>query len=40
MGMTDRVVVFREGQITGVVNTAQSSQEEIMQLASTNKTRD
>jgi ribose transport system ATP-binding protein len=39
MGMTDRVVVFREGQVTGVVETAQSSQEEIMQLASTNQTR-
>jgi ribose transport system ATP-binding protein len=38
MGMTDRVVVFREGQVTGVVNTAETSQEEIMRLASTNKT--
>jgi ribose transport system ATP-binding protein len=39
MGMTDRVAVFREGRISGVVDTARSSQEEIMQLASTNKTR-
>jgi ribose transport system ATP-binding protein len=39
MGMTDRVVVFREGQVTGVVRTAETSQEEIMRLASTNKTR-
>jgi ribose transport system ATP-binding protein len=39
MGMTDRVVVFREGHVTGVVDTARTTQEEIMQLASTNKTR-
>jgi ribose transport system ATP-binding protein len=36
MGMTDRVVVFREGQVSGVVDTAQTTQEEIMRLASTN----
>jgi ribose transport system ATP-binding protein len=39
MGMTDRVLVFREGQVTGVLDTAATSQEEIMQLASTNQTR-
>jgi ribose transport system ATP-binding protein len=39
MGMTDRVVIFREGEITGVVKTTETSQEEIMHLASTNKKR-
>ncbi len=39
MGMTDRVVVFHEGEITGVVNTKETSQEEIMHLASLSKTR-
>ncbi|MCC7681023.1 sugar ABC transporter ATP-binding protein [Janthinobacterium sp. FW305-128] len=34
MGMTDRVAVFHEGRISGIVNTRESSQEEIMQLAS------
>ena len=34
MGMTDRVVVFHEGEITGVVNTKETTQEEIMHLAS------
>ncbi|MEO7495055.1 MAG: sugar ABC transporter ATP-binding protein [Massilia sp.] len=34
MGMTDRVVVFHEGEITGIVNTRETSQEEIMHLAS------
>ena len=37
MGMTDRVVVFHEGEITGVVNTTETSQEEIMHLASLSK---
>ena len=39
MGMTDRVVVFHEGEITGVVNTTETSQEEIMHLASLSKKR-
>jgi ribose transport system ATP-binding protein len=39
MGMTDRVVVFHEGEITGVVNTRETTQEEIMHLASTSKKR-
>jgi ribose transport system ATP-binding protein len=39
MGMTDRVVVFHEGEITGVVNTKETTQEEIMHLASTSKKR-
>lgn len=34
MGMTDRVAVFHEGRISGIVNTRESSQEEIMHLAS------
>jgi ribose transport system ATP-binding protein len=34
MGMTDRVVVFHEGQISGIVNTRETSQEQIMHLAS------
>ena len=34
MGLTDRVAVFREGQITGVLNTRETTQEEIMHLAS------
>jgi ribose transport system ATP-binding protein len=39
MGMTDRVVVFHEGEITGVVNTRETTQEEIMHLASLSKKR-
>jgi ribose transport system ATP-binding protein len=39
MGMTDRVVVFHEGEITGVVNTKETTQEEIMHLASLCKQR-
>ena len=39
MGMTDRVVVFHEGEITGVVNTKETTQEEIMHLASLSKKR-
>ena len=39
MGMTDRVVVFHEGEITGVVNTRDATQEEIMHLASLSKKR-
>ncbi len=34
LGLTDRVVVFHEGEITGVLETAKTSQEEIMQYAS------
>lgn len=37
MAMTDRVVVFHEGEISGIVNTSATSQEEIMHLASTSK---
>jgi ribose transport system ATP-binding protein len=37
MGMTDRVAVFHEGRITGVVNTRESTQEDIMRLASGHK---
>ena len=32
--MTDRVAVFHEGEITGIVNTRETTQEEIMHLAS------
>ncbi|CAN7488908.1 sugar ABC transporter ATP-binding protein [Duganella sp. LjRoot269] len=39
MGMTDRVVVFHEGRITGVVDTRDTTQEEIMHLASLSKKR-
>jgi ribose transport system ATP-binding protein len=39
MGMTDRVAVFHEGEITGIVNTRETTQEEIMYLASINKKR-
>jgi ribose transport system ATP-binding protein len=34
LGMTDRVAVFHEGQMTGLLVTKQTSQEEIMQYAS------
>ncbi|MDR3517264.1 MAG: sugar ABC transporter ATP-binding protein [Azospirillaceae bacterium] len=34
LGMTDRVVVFHEGEVTGILETRQTSQEEIMQYAS------
>lgn len=34
MGMTDRVAVFHQGKISGIVNTKETSQEEIMHLAS------
>jgi ribose transport system ATP-binding protein len=37
MGMTDRVVVFHEGRVTGIVETSRSSQEEIIQYASGQK---
>ena len=37
MGMTDRVVVFHEGEITGIVNTRDTTQEELMHLASISK---
>jgi ribose transport system ATP-binding protein len=39
MGMTDRVAVFHEGEITGIVNTKETTQEEIMHLASISKKR-
>jgi ribose transport system ATP-binding protein len=35
LGMTDRVAVFREGRIAGVLDTRHTTQEEIMHLAST-----
>ncbi|MEO8156080.1 MAG: sugar ABC transporter ATP-binding protein [Rhizobacter sp.] len=34
MGMTDRVAVFHEGRLTAVVNTRETSQEELMHYAS------
>ena len=34
MGMTDRVAVFHEGQIAGVLETRKTNQEEIMHYAS------
>jgi ribose transport system ATP-binding protein len=34
LGMTDRVVVFHEGEVTGILETSKTSQEEIMQYAS------
>ena len=34
MGMTDRVAVFHEGRINGILDTRSTSQEEIMHLAS------
>lgn len=34
LGMTDRVVVFHEGSVTGILETGKTSQEEIMQYAS------
>ena len=34
LGMTDRVAVFHEGAITGVLDTSSASQEDIMHLAS------
>jgi ribose transport system ATP-binding protein len=34
LGMTDRVVVFHEGEVTGILETRKTSQEEIMQYAS------
>jgi len=34
MGMTDRVAVFHEGQLTAIVNTRDTSQEELMHHAS------
>ena len=38
LGMTDRVVVFHEGRVTGVLETGRSSQEEIIQFAAGRKT--
>ncbi len=37
LGMTDRVVVFHEGHVTGLLDTKKTSQEEIMQYASGRK---
>ncbi|MTJ81098.1 MAG: sugar ABC transporter ATP-binding protein [Telmatospirillum sp.] len=34
LGMTDRVVVFHEGEVTGILETCRTNQEEIMQYAS------
>jgi ribose transport system ATP-binding protein len=34
LGLTDRIAVFHEGKITGVLNTADTNQEEIMRYAS------
>ncbi|WP_207460029.1 sugar ABC transporter ATP-binding protein [Azospirillum sp. SYSU D00513] len=34
LGVTDRVVVFREGRVTGLLETRATSQEEIMEYAS------
>jgi ribose transport system ATP-binding protein len=34
LGMTDRVVVFHEGEVTGILDTRKTTQEEIMQYAS------
>jgi ribose transport system ATP-binding protein len=34
LGITDSVVVFHQGRVTGVLETARTDQEEIMQLAS------
>ena len=39
LGMTDRVAVFREGKITAVLNTRETSQEEIMHYASVDESR-
>ena len=37
LGMTDRVAVFHEGRMTGLLDTGKTSQEEIMQYASGRK---
>lgn len=37
LGMTDRVAVFREGQLSAVLKTSETSQEEIMRYASVQK---
>ena len=34
LGLTDRIAVFHEGRITGVLETAKTNQEEIMRYAS------
>ncbi len=36
LGMADRIAVFREGKVTGVVQARDTTQEDIMHLASTN----
>jgi ribose transport system ATP-binding protein len=37
LGLTDRVIVFHEGQVAGVIETGRSNQEEIIQYASGQK---
>jgi len=37
LGMTDRVAVFHQGKISAILNTRQTSQEEIMRFASGQK---
>lgn len=37
LGMSDRIVVVREGQITGIVNKEEANQENIMTLATGGK---
>ncbi|MOA45205.1 Galactose/methyl galactoside import ATP-binding protein MglA [compost metagenome] len=34
LGLTDRIAVFHQGRITGVLETAKTNQEEIMRYAS------
>jgi ribose transport system ATP-binding protein len=34
LGITDRVVVFHEGEVTGVLTTRETNQEDIMAYAS------
>ena len=33
LGVTDRILVMSNGRVAGIVETAQTSQEEILQLA-------
>ncbi|EJS89260.1 galactose/methyl galaxtoside transporter ATP-binding protein, partial [Pasteurella multocida subsp. multocida str. Anand1_cattle] len=33
LGVTDRILVMSNGKVAGIVNTAETSQEEILQLA-------
>ena len=34
LGLTDRIAVFHEGRMTGILDTAKTNQEEIMRYAS------